>query len=455
MIRSWWKRVVLLLLCIGLSSVWSYQIRRSAHGKVAMIDFGEIYYGARCVLHHADPYNPSTVLKEFQDDGGKFSSAYPGGKIARIVITIGVNLPTTLFLAAPMAMLPWEVAQTVWVALIAGFLALAAYLVWDLGANCAPFVWACMVGFMLANCEQLLSVGNAAGIAVSLCIVAAWCFLRQRHELIGVTLLAVSLVLKPHDAGFVWLYFLIAGGVPRKRALQTLAVVGVIGLCSAIWIAPASPHWMQELHQNLAIVSANGGTSDPSLLGITSKNAGQIIDLQAAISVLQDNAHVYNLLSYAICGPLILVWLFAVVRKPPTSEGSLFALAAISVLSILPVYHRPYDAKILMLTLPACAMLWTGRQAGRWLALLLTSAGILLTSDIPLALLLAHARTISTTASTLDGKIAILLWYQQTPLVLLAMGSYYLWLYVRYKPHALAQPQEEDSMLGLQMSTAM
>ncbi len=54
---------------------------------------------------------------------------------------------------------------------------------------------------------------------------------------------------------------------------------------------------------------------------------------------------------------------------------------------MLPVYHRPHDAKLLLLTLPACAMLLAeGKLTGR-IALLLNSAAIVLTSDLPLALL--------------------------------------------------------------------
>ena len=54
---------------------------------------------------------------------------------------------------------------------------------------------------------------------------------------------------------------------------------------------------------------------------------------------------------------------------------------------MLPVYHRPYDAKLLILTVPACAALWAQGGARRWLGMLATSAAIGVTSDLPSSLL--------------------------------------------------------------------
>ena len=50
------------------------------------------------------------------------------------------------------------------------------------------------------------------------------------YKLAGILCMAVSLAIKPHDSGLVWFYFLLAGGVYRKRALQTLAVTVLLAL---------------------------------------------------------------------------------------------------------------------------------------------------------------------------------------------------------------------------------
>ena len=446
MVRSGWKRFAALLVCTGISFAWAYHIRCSEHDAIRMIDFGEVYHGARCVLHHEDPYNPNTVLREFQASGGRFPSQPTLARLALIVVTIGVNLPTALLLLAPFALLPWGVAQLVWSVLIATSMVAAISLICSKGGASSRPLLVLLGCCLLMNSVQVMVVGNIAGIVVSLCAIAVWCFLTDRHTVAGVLLLAISLVLKPHDSGFVWLYFLLAGGVLRRRAIQTLVVAGVLGLFAALWIAPASPHWVQELHRNQVLVSGRGSTSDPGPNGLTSGQVGSINDLQAFLSILRDDPSFYNPASYLIGGCLILLWALTVLRKGFAPEQAWLAIAAISVLTLLPIYHRPYDAKLLMLTFPACAMLWEMRGRLRWYAVAFTLAALLATSDLPQALLLILEESIHVSSSTLSGK-AVLALLQPAPLILLATGCFYLWVYMRYAAGRLA-PQRTPMVGG-------
>ena len=68
--------------------------------------------------------------------------------------------------------------------------------------------------------------------------------------------LGLSLAIKPHDAGLVWLYFVLAGGAYRKRALESLAITAVIGLTAVVWVWHVAPHWMHDWSANLATISA-------------------------------------------------------------------------------------------------------------------------------------------------------------------------------------------------------
>ena len=62
-----------------------------------------------------------------------------------------------------------------------GGLILASFLMWDIGAELAPVITGALIGFLLANSELCLVVGNVAGIVVSLCVVAAFlCFIKRR-----------------------------------------------------------------------------------------------------------------------------------------------------------------------------------------------------------------------------------------------------------------------------------
>jgi len=77
-----------------------------------------------------------------------------------------------------------------------------------------------------------------------------------------------------------------------------------------------------------------------------------VLDLQTVISVFRNDPRIYNPASYLICGLLLLAWIFVTVRSRPSRARVWLALAAISALSMLPVYHRQYDAKLLLLTVP-------------------------------------------------------------------------------------------------------
>ncbi len=440
------RRILTLLLCIGFSYLLAASIRNAARGVVKAVDFGAIYYEARCVIEHKDPYEPRIVMGEFESDGRRFSTNTPKeARENRTIISVAVYPPTALLVAVPLAFAPWPVAREVWVTLIASLLVLAAYLIWDMSSE-APILSGYVLSFILLNCFVVILAGNPAGVVVPCCVIAVWCFVEQRYAALGAILLAVALALKPHDAGFIWLYFLVARGPGRRRALQTLGIIAVLGICAYFWITAASPHWIQELHNNLAMVSAHGSTSDPGPSGLDERGMAPIISLQNSASVFGSGPNVYNAVSYAIGGGLIVIWAFAAFLKPFTTEGALLALAAISALGLLPVYHRPDDAKLLLLAIPACASMWAAGRAKRWIALGLTSAAIIFTSDGPLMLWTAATSGLAFSGSTISGKVGLML-LQPAPLLLLATGCFYLWVYIRYQPSSADEPIRDSMVL--------
>jgi hypothetical protein len=328
-------------------------------------------------------------------------------------------------------MLPWGAAHTLWLILLAGAFLLAAFLMWSTGANRAPAVSLFLVCILLANSEVIFGAGNTAGFVVSLCVVAVWCFLQERFVLLGILCMAASVVIKPHDSGLVWLYFLLAGGVYRKRALQSLAVAVILGLSAFLWVSHVAPDWMQDWRLNLSASSAPGGINGPGPVAVTSHTPDMVIDLQAAISIFRDDPRFYDPATYIVCGALLLAWTVRTLRSRPSKAGAWLALAAVVPLTMLVTYHRPYDAKLLLLTVPACAMLWAeGGTIGR-LALLVNTAGIVLTGDVPLALLVMLSRKLDLGTGGIFRQILTVALIRPASLVLLTMGIFYLWVYVR------------------------
>jgi hypothetical protein len=323
-----------------------------------------------------------------------------------------------------------------------GSLMLAAYLMWNLGANHAPVLSGCLIGFLLTNSITLLSGGNTAGIVVSLCVVAVWCFLKERFVLAGVFCMAVSLAIKPHDGGLVWLFFLLAGGVYRKHALQIFALTVALGLASILWVSHVAPHWMQELQCNLSAISAHGDLNDPGPGSANFRRLNMVVDLQSVISIFRDDPRIYNPASYLICGALLLAGAVRTLRSRFSQRSAWLALAAIAALSILPVYHRVYDSKLLILAVPACAMLWAEGGPIGWVALVVTTAGIVLTGDVPQALLLPLAYPSRLGAAGIFAWIPTVVSMRPVPLILLAIGMFYLWVYLRRAgPSSLTEPE--------------
>lgn len=418
-----------LLLSSGVFIVWGSAMVR--HWPSGLADFKALYYGARCLIQHSDPYKQSKFLRVYQEDGGQFPSDPKESKLFLRVVTVCINLPTALLFVAPFALLAWGPAHLLWMLLVATSLTLAAFLASLLAERYKSGVSLFLICIVLANSESVFSGGNAAGIAVSLCVVAVWCFLRQRFVLVGVLCMAVSLALKPHDAGLVWLFFLLAGGAYRKHALQTLAVVIALDLPAVLWVSYVAPNWMQELHTNLVATSARGGLNDPGPASITFHSPVHIIDLQSVISVFRDDPRIYNSVSYLICGVLLLVWSVRTLRSRFSQSGAYLALAAVAALTMLVTYHRPYDAKLLLLTVPACAMLWAEGGLTRWIVLLLNTAGIVLTSDIPSASLVILTKNLHFGTVGILAQIQTVVVMGPAPIILLALGIFYLWVYVR------------------------
>jgi hypothetical protein len=440
MTRARLDGLYLLLLGAAVFSLMSVVLQNAV--PMPLTDFRALYYPSRCLLQHHDPYMQSEVLRIYRAEGGDHASDTAE---TRQVATQNPYPPTAFTFTVPFAMLPWGPAKMLWTLLSMGSLIFASLLIWGLGADYAPILSGALIGFLLANSEVLIITGNAAGIAISLCAVAVWCFFRERFVPAGILCLAASLALKPHDAGLVWLYLLLAGGVYRKRALQTLVATIAMSLPGVLWVWLTAPHWMGEMYSNLLAYTVHNGLNDPRNASMGPEG---IIDLQTNLSVLWNDPRFYNLASYLICLPLLLVLAFVTLRSRPSPKRAWLALAAVAALSLLPIYHRQIDARLLLLAVPACAMLWAeGGRIGR-LALLVTAMGFIVTADLPWIIVFALIRHLHLTSAGLPWQFERVL---PVPSILLAMSVFYLWVYTRSARHPA---EREDARSGAEVDTA-
>jgi hypothetical protein len=76
-------------------------------------------------------------------------------------------------------------------------------------------------------------------------------------------------------------------------------------------------------------------------------------------------------------------------------------------------------------------MLWEEGGAIGTIAVALSSLGIFLNADVPLAVLGGITEKLQLSTATLSGKILTVLVARPSQEVLLAMGIFYLWVYLR------------------------
>ena len=423
------KALVCLLLSTAISVTWGSIL--ATHFYSGMGSFKAVFYGTRCLMRHSDPYDPAVLPQVYELEGGRFSPLPAEAFLDRRGTMVCVNLPTSLFLVAPFAIFPWKAAALIWMVLQVAVLSMAAFLIWFIARDYALKPATLLIGLLLANAEIVLALGNLAGMAVSLCVVAVWCLLEERFVRAGVICLAISLALKPHDAGLVWFFFLLAGGAYRKRALQTVVVVAALALPAVLWASYVSPQWPQELRANLHALSAHGSVNDPGPDSLSFRSADNVISLQLTFSLLRDEPRFYNAASYLTCGLLLIAGAVRVLRSRLTKQNAWIALAAIAPLSMLPVYHRSYDAKLLLLMVPACALLWREGGPLKWLAGMMTTLAIASTSDVPATMLLVIMNSMKGGLDSARGRLVTAFVFHPAPLVLLAAGSFYLWVYLR------------------------
>jgi hypothetical protein len=252
--------------------------------------------------------------------------------------------------------------------------------------------------------------------------------MRNRYVLAGIICLAVSLAMKPQDAGMVWLYFLLAGSIYRRRAIQTLFATIAIALPGVLWTWIIAPHWLNELRANILTFSQHGGLNDP---GPASRVAHTLIDLQVVLSLFKDDPGFYNPVSYLIIAALTIVWGWLTLRSGFSPGKAWMGIAAIVTLSLLPVHHHLYDTKLLLLLIPAVALLCGEKGQLKWSALLLTLAALASTGDISGTMFLQLIDKSLPPASGLASALRSILVFP-VPVILLATGVFYLWVYARW-----------------------
>jgi hypothetical protein len=84
--------------------------------------------------------------------------------------------------------------------------------------------------------------------------------------------------------------------------------------------------------------------------------------LQSLTSIFFPEAHTFNAAAYSVFLALLALGILVLLRTTASRETHFIFLAALSVLSLMPVYHRFYDTRLLLLSIPAIGFVFQKRR---------------------------------------------------------------------------------------------
>ena len=246
-----------------------------------------------------------------------------------------------------MTILPWPLAHAVWlvinlVAYACMGLSLASLM--DLQWNELRTYVFCAFLLALAPFHTGMAAGSIAIVVVSITAVACLAA-ERRHDILAGTLLAIAVSLKPQIALPFLLYFLLCR---RWRLAGTaIGIVALVAALAVLRLTIAGAPWLGNYLDDNRILFSRGSLGD-----FTEANPIRfgLVNLQVLLYVILHNRVVANGLALTVGILAGLWWLFRFHRRWGSGRH-LLALSALVVISLLPVYHRLYDASLLVFPL--------------------------------------------------------------------------------------------------------
>ncbi len=377
-------------------------------------DFVPVYAGARCLLRNCNPYDTTQLERQFFQAGG-----HPG-ELPSWDIDVPVYPPSTFLALSPLARFPFPVARLTWLLLNFCLFVIAAGMILSLCPAPQKWLATALASLLLLTSGILLVLGQPAIFAVSLLVIGSCLYLRGRYLPVATFFWMLSLAVKPQIGGLLVLYFLVQRIHVRYAAVALAGALAVLISASLILGSHTqSAGWPGTLKSNLSSTLSPGGSADPRP---ANPQAIGDTNLQALTSIFVTDERAFNGLAYALFLCLLAVWIMAVPWKGERQQIHLPALSALAVLSLLPVYHRFYDTRLLLLTVPAVLSVFQKRRVlGALLAVFTALAGISVQYRIQ-DLLLQRAQW----NSLLGKKLLFVLLLRQQTLELLILFCLYM-----------------------------
>jgi hypothetical protein len=351
--ETWRNADATLAGIVLLAALAMFVVRTSMQPQYKPCDFAMYYTASGAWLAGENPYDAAAAPLRWTRAGGRadiMPETEDGAAVPWLPI---ITLPQTFPLLAPLAALPAKAAVAVWYALAATLLLAQTAALADLiGSRLSQPLGMLLlaVTFVLAPVHESFGYAQPSGPAISLAILGVWAATRRRDLLAGV-LLALGAALKPQVGGIFILYYLLRG---RWRVVGVSAVIGIaLMLISVVPMMLRGIPWLDGWRFHMSDVERVGGYNSPLPENPMRRH---MINLQMIFGGLLHSHAMVNLAAIAT-GVVLVVLLALAVRRAharadragQSGPDELLILSAVCVLGLLPVYHRFYDASLLVL----------------------------------------------------------------------------------------------------------
>jgi hypothetical protein len=418
------------LLVLGIAAMVFFAIG-AARVFRASYDLVPVYTGARCLLHGCNPYDTKQLEQQFFAGGGR-PTELPSWEI-----DVPVYPPSTFLVLSPLALLPFPIARLLWFLLNGCLFVTSAGLILSLCPGPRRWLATTLASFILATSGILLVLGQPAAFSISLVIIGCYLFFRGRFLPLGAFLFMLSLAVKPQIGGLIVVY-LLAQRIHWRYA--AMALTGALALLLSagliLRLHPRSSDWTSTLGTNLSSTLSPGGSADPRPANIEAVGDA---NLQTLTSVFFSNPRIFNAAAYAIFLIFLAALITVVLPVNAGQELHFLALAAVSVLSLTPVYHRFYDTRLLLLTIPAVLIVFQKRRLLGALIAVLTFLAVISVQYRVQAFLLQHGEW----QSIVQNKFLLILLLRQQNLELLML--FWLYLFAIVSVRSSSAPETEAS----------
>jgi hypothetical protein len=342
-----WPRIVIALLLIVSATEFALRgpVRLLMHGTT-WNDFLSPYIQAKAWAHGSDPYSPRSLISFWPADNERpfwvDAEASNGLLEKKRGMPSPYPMPSLVIIAA-LTPLPWVAALIFWTVLSTVAVLLAALALLSIcGCSLADRRSQLFVAVMLALAPLHTGLGNANPVvlAVSLAALSHWAVSTKRETIAGF-LLAIAICLKPTVGGGLLIYYVVRRKW-RIAGMTCLIAVFISGI-GAIRMASAGVHWWASYAENTRKMFATGSVDDFTR---SARLRFDMINVQIVLGSFLTSPVLVNTISRLLAVFLFVVWLLRCMRRQ--SKTGLLEISTVLVLSLVAVYHRFYDAVLLI-----------------------------------------------------------------------------------------------------------